>query len=264
MTLSVLITGASSGIGAALAREYDGRGAKLALLARRMEKLEEVARPLRQAHAIPCDVTDDAAVHHAIREALDVLGGNLDVVIANAGIGLVGTVEELSIADYRRQFETNVFGVLRTVKGTMGALRRSSGRIGIVGSISGFLSLPGTSAYSMSKFAVRALSEALGAELAKDGVSVTHIAPGFVESEIRKVDNAGELHPHRRESIPPFLVMSNAIAAHQIAEAVQHRRPEAVITNHGKAAMFVATRFPRATHSVVRLAASQFLTRVKS
>lgn len=263
MALSVLIMGASSGIGAALAREYAERGAKLALLARRVDKLEQVARPLH-AHPIRCDVTDDADVHRAIRESIEALGGHLDVVVANAGIGVMGTVEELSIEDYRRQFETNVIGVLRTVKGTMGALRRSSGRIGIVGSVSGFLSLPGTSAYSMSKFAVRALSEALGAELAKDGVSVTHIAPGFVESEMRKVDNAGKFDASRREPIPAFLVMSNAIAAHQIAEAIQQRRPEAVITNHGKAAMFVATRFPRTIHSVVRLAASQVLSRVKA
>ena len=263
MALSVLITGASSGIGAALAREYSKRGAKLALFARRKDKLEEVARSLRNAHAVGCDVTDDAQVHRAVREALDALGGNLDVVVANAGIGMIGTVEELSIDDYRRQFETNVFGVLRTVKATMGALRRSSGRIAVMGSVSGFLSLPGTSAYAMSKFAVRALAEALGAELSKDGVSVTHIAPGFVESEIRKIDNAGQSDPSRRDPIPPFLMMPNAIAAHQMAEAIQARKPEVVITNHGKAAMFVATRFPRATHSVVRLASSQVLSRVK-
>ncbi len=263
MALSVLITGASSGIGAALAREYDERGAKLALLARRADKLGQVAHRLKDAHPIRCDVTDDADVHRAIRESLDALGGHLDVVVANAGIGIMGTVEELSIEDYRRQFETNVLGVLRTVKGTMGALRRSSGRIGVVGSVSGFLSLPGTSAYAMSKFAVRALAEALGAELAKDGVSVTHIAPGFVESEIRKVDNAGHYDASRREPIPTFLVMSNAIAAHQIAEAIQQRKPEAVITNHGKAAMFVATRFPRTIHSAIRLASSQVLSRVK-
>jgi short-subunit dehydrogenase len=264
MALSVLITGASSGIGAALAREYAKRGAKLALFARRTEKLEEVCRPLRDAHAIQCDVTDDAQVHRAVREALDALGGTLDVVVANAGIGVTGTVEELSIDDYRRQFETNVFGVLRTVKATMGALRRSSGRIGIMGSVSGFLSLPGTSAYAMSKFAVRALAEALGAELSSDGVSVTHIAPGFVESEIRKIDNAGQLHAAQRDPIPPFLLMPNAIAAHQMVEAIQARKPEAVITNHGKAAMFLATRFPRTMHSVVRLASSQVLSRVRS
>jgi short-subunit dehydrogenase len=258
MALSVLITGASSGIGAALAREYDKRGASLALLARRKDKLAEVVRPLKDAHAIECDVTDDAQVHRAVRESLDALGGQLDVVIANAGIGTMGTVEELSIDDYRRIFETNVLGVVRTAKATMGALRRSSGRFAVTGSVSGFLSLPGTSAYAMSKFAVRAVAEAFGAELAKDGVSVTHIAPGFVESEIRKVD-----HPDRRDPIPPFLVMPNSVAAHQIAEAIQARKPEAVITNHGKAAMFIATRFPRTMHSVVRFASSQVLSKVR-
>ena len=263
MAAAVLITGASSGIGAALAREYDKRGARVALLARRKERLGALAAELRDARAIACDVTNDASVQAAVREALAAFG-ELDVVVANAGIGVTGSVEELSIDDYRNQFETNVFGVLRTVKATMSSLKRTSGRIALVGSVSGFLSLPGTSAYAMSKFAVRALAEALGAELSVAGVTVTHVAPGFVESEIRKVDNAGAYHAERRDPIPPFLVMSNERAAHEIANAVQGRRPEVVVTNHGKAAMFVATRFPRTVHSIVRLASSQVLNRVKS
>ncbi len=263
MALSVLITGASSGIGAALAREYDKRGARVALLARRKDKLESLAKELRDATPFPCDVTSDASVQSAVREALGAFG-EIDVVIANAGIGIMGTVEELSIDDYRRQFETNVFGVLRTVKATMSSLRRTSGRLALIGSVSGFLSLPGTSAYAMSKFAVRALAEAVGAELSSAGVSVTHVAPGFVESEIRKVDNAGAHHAERRDPIPPFLVMPNARAAHEIVNAIDARRPEVVITNHGKAAMFVATRFPRTMHSIVRLASSQVMSRVKT
>jgi short-subunit dehydrogenase len=256
MAVSVLITGASSGIGAALAREYDKRGARVVMLARRKEKLAEVARGLRDAHPIVCDVTSDASVQQAVRETLAIVT-ELDVVIANAGFGVMGTVEELSIDDYRRQMETNVFGVLRTVKATMSSLKRTSGRLGLIGSVSGFLSLPGTSAYAMSKFAVRALAEALGAELSGQGVSVTHVAPGFVESEIRT-------HGTMRDPIPPMLVMSTERAAHEIAGGVEARRPEVVITNHGKAAMFVATRFPRTVHSVVRLASSQLLSRVKS
>jgi short-subunit dehydrogenase len=257
MAFSVLVTGASSGIGAALAREYDKRGARVALLARRKDRLDALTKELRDARPIACDVTDDASVQQAVREAVGHFG-ELDVVIANAGIGVMGTVEELSIDDYRRQMETNVFGVLRTVKATLSSLRRTSGRLAIVGSVSGFLSLPGTSAYAMSKFALRALAEALGAELSGQGVSVTHIAPGFVESEIRTQHGSG------RDPIPPMLVMSNERAAHEIARAVEARKPEAVITNHGKAAMFVATRFPRTLHSVVRLASSQVLSRVKA
>jgi short-subunit dehydrogenase len=262
-TPAVLITGASSGIGAALAREYGKRGARVALLARRKEKLESVAARVPGAVTIACDVTDDASVQRAVREALAAFG-ELDVVVANAGIGVTGSVEELSLDDYRRQFETNVFGVLRTVKATLGSLKRTSGRLALLGSVSGYLSLPGTSPYAMSKFAVRALAEALGAELAGAGVSVTHVAPGFVESEIRKIDNDGRLHAERRDPIPPFLVMSNERAAHEIARAIEARRPEAIITNHGKAATFVAQRFPRAVHSIVRLASSQVMSRVKS
>ena len=262
MATNVLVTGASSGIGAALSREYGKRGARVALLARRKEKLDAVARDVPGSVPIVCDVCDDVSVQRAVREALGAFG-DLDVVVANAGIGINGTVEELSIDEYRRQFETNVFGVLRTVKACLGSLERTSGRLALVGSVSGYLSLPATSAYAMSKFAVRALAEALGAELASKGVSVTHIAPGFVESEIRKVDNAGELHAERRDPIPPFLVMSNERAAHDIASAIEARKPEAIITNHGKAATFVAQRFPRTVHSIVRLASAQVMKNVK-
>ncbi len=256
MTLSVLITGASSGIGAALAREYDKRGARIAILARRKDRLDALAKELRDAVPIACDVTDDVSVQRAVREALGAFG-DLDVVVANAGISVLGAVEEISIDEYKKQFETNVFGVLRTVKASLGSLKRTSGRIGLVGSVSGFLSLPGTSAYAMSKFAVRALAEALGAELSASGVSVTHIAPGFVESEMRKAGAS------QRDPIPPFLVMRNDRAAHEIANALHDRRAEAVITNHGKAAMFMATRFPRTVHSMVRLASSQVMNAVK-
>jgi short-subunit dehydrogenase len=255
MALAVLITGASSGIGAALAREYDKRGARIALLARRKERLVALANELHDAHPIVCDVTSDASTQQAVRQALQAFG-ELDVVVANAGIGVVGTVDELSIDDYRRQFETNVFGVLRTVKASLASLRRTSGRIALVGSVSGFLSLPATSAYAMSKFAIRALAEALGAELSNGGVSVTHVAPGLVESEIRVVGN-------RTDTVPPFLVMPTAQAAREIASAIEARKSEVVITSHGKAAMFVATRFPRSTHSLVRLASSQLMRRVK-
>ncbi len=254
-----MITGASSGIGEALAREYAGRGARVALMARRKERIERIARELAGARAIPCDVTDDASMEAAVAEAVRAFGG-LDVVVANAGIGVTGPFESLTLEDYRRQFETNVFGVLRTLKATLEPLVRSSGRVGLIGSVSGFLSLPGTSPYAMSKFAVRALADALGAELATRGISVTHVAPGFIESEIRMLDNTGQLDASR-DSIPPWLVMPREAAARRIADALEARKAEVVLTNHGKVAAFLSTRFPRTLQSLVRLGASQVMAR---
>src|SRR5437899_7096570 len=114
----VFITGASSGIGAALARRFAREGAAVALTARRVERLHELATELTTAGArvvvTPCDVTVDEEVERAMARARQALG-RVSVVVANAGFGVVGRVDRLTLEDYRRQFETNVFGVLRTV-----------------------------------------------------------------------------------------------------------------------------------------------------
>ncbi len=114
----VFITGASSGIGAALAREFAREGADLALAARRLDRLETLAADLRtqgrRVIVLPCDVTRDHDLRSAVGATVSELG-RVDVVVANAGFGVVGPLERLTLDDYRRQFETNVFGVLRTI-----------------------------------------------------------------------------------------------------------------------------------------------------
>jgi short-subunit dehydrogenase len=242
------ITGASSGIGAALGRELARQGADVALLARRADRLEAVAREIqrmgRRAVAIACDVTRDGDLEAAAAQVQSALG-RIDIAVANAGYGVMGPVERLSVDDFRRQFETNVFGVLRTIYATLDDLKRNRGRLVIIGSVSGWLSTPGSAAYSMSKFAVRALARALEYELGPSGVSVTHVSPGFVESEIRHVDNQGKWWPEPASNGPPaWLVMPVAAAARRIARAVARRRREIVITGHGKLAVWLDRHAP--------------------
>ena len=251
----VFVTGASSGIGAALAREWARQGADLALTARRVDRLEALARDChalgRRAVAIPCDVTRDGDLEQAVARAREALG-QLDVVVANAGFGVMGAFEALALEDYRRQFETNVFGVLRTVWATLDDVRRVRGRIVIIGSVSGHLATPGSSPYAMSKFAVRALAEALGHELARDGVSVTLVSPGFVESEIRRVDNTGHLRDAAPDPVAAWLVMPSTRAARHIVDAVARRRREAVITGHGRMAVFLTRHAPGLMATIIR------------
>ncbi len=243
----MLITGASSGIGAALARQFAREGADLVVAARRVDRLAalraEVEGMGRAALAVRCDVTVDGDVERAAAAARERFG-RIDVVVANAGFGVVGPVERLTLADYRRQFETNVFGVLRTVYATLADLRRARGRLVVIGSVSGHLATPDSSPYAMSKFAVRALAEALGHELAGAGVSVTLISPGFVESEIRRVDNEGALRAGVRGPVPAWLVTPTATAARRIVGAVARRRREAIITGHGRLAVFLQRHAP--------------------
>jgi short-subunit dehydrogenase len=130
----------------------------------------------------------------------------------------------------------------------------------IIGSVSGHLAMAGGSPYAMSKFAVRALADSLRYELARDGVAVTLISPGFVDSEIHQVDNVGVHHPEARSPVPRWLRMPADRAARQIVHAVARRRPEQVITGHGKAAVF----FQRHTPGLVAAAVRAFGVRSRS
>ena len=243
----VLITGASTGIGAALAREWARRGACVALAARRVEKLEllaaEIAAEGGQAAVVTCDVTREGDPSRAVAEVV-ARWGRLDVVVANAGFGVAGRLEKLSVEDYRRQFETNVFGLLATAKAALPELARSRGRLALVGSVSGLIGTPATSAYTSSKFAVRGLALSLRPELAPLGVSVTHIAPGFVKSEIRFKDNREVLHEGARDPVPGWLVVPAEKAAREIVRAVDRRVKERVVTFHGKVFVFVDRFLP--------------------
>ena len=254
----VLVTGASSGIGLSLAQEYARRGARVAILARRLERMAEIADPIG-ARAIRCDVDVEGDVERAVEGVVGELG-RIDVAIANAGISVAGRIEKLTLDDYRRQMETNVFGVVRTVKAVLGPLRASRGRLALVGSVNGFMAMPGWSAYVMSKFAVRGLAETLAFELAADGISVTHVAPGFVESELRLKRNDGSVPDGARDPIPRWLVMPGSVAAEQIADAIEARRREAVITGHGKLATLLERYTPGLMRAFIGAASSRMKT----
>jgi short-subunit dehydrogenase len=244
---SILITGASSGIGAALARELALEGARLVLMARRRERLDELCSELAgagaQAIAHVGDVTRRADLDAAVALAVERYG-RLDVAVANAGFGVVGPLEKLNVEDYRRQFETNVFGAIETSKACLAELLKSRGRLVLIGSVAGYISTPNASPYAMSKFAIRAFAEALGPELAPRGVTVTLISPGFVESEIRQVDNRGGWHPKAKDPLPSWLPMPADLAAKKIVSAVYRRRREAIITVHGKILVWLSRLAP--------------------
>jgi short-subunit dehydrogenase len=173
---TVLITGASSGIGAALAREFARAGWCVALVARRLEKLEVLASEIRAAGGKASVHRGDVTVDGALSAVVGELGGQgifPAVVVANAGFGVVGRAQDITLQDYQRQFDTNVYGVIRTLHETLPALRKTQGRFVIVGSVAGHISGSCSSAYSMSKFAVRALAEALHGDLRAVGASCT-------------------------------------------------------------------------------------------
>ncbi|MBI2204939.1 MAG: SDR family NAD(P)-dependent oxidoreductase [Candidatus Rokubacteria bacterium] len=251
----VFITGASSGIGAELAREFAREGAAVALAARRVDRLHAVAADVaklgRRATALACDVTRDGDLERAVAETRVALGP-IDVAVANAGFGVVGPVARLTLDDFRRQFETNVFGVLRTVYATLPDLERTRGTLVLIGSVSGHIGVPGTAPYAMSKFAVRGLAQSLRHELGPSGVAVVLVSPGYVVSEIHQVDNTGVYHAETAAVVPDWLRMPTAKAARQIVRATAARRQETVITGHGKAVVLFQRHVPWLVSAVIR------------
>lgn len=244
---NVLVTGASSGIGKALALEFARQGANLIITARRKERLDDLAKEIegmgRKALAVACDVTLDGDMERAVEETHEAFG-LLDVVVANAGFGVSGNLEKLKVEDYKRQNETNVYGLLRTVYATLDDLKQTKGRLALVGSVASYVSMPGSTPYSISKYAVRALAEGLYLELKPKGVSVTLVSPGFVSSEIRQVNNKGVLKEGAKDPVPQWIVLSAEVAARQIANGIFSRKREQVITWHGRLIMILRNHFP--------------------
>ncbi|HOQ88837.1 MAG TPA: SDR family NAD(P)-dependent oxidoreductase, partial [Candidatus Hydrogenedentes bacterium] len=205
--MTVLITGASSGIGEALAREFSRQGASVALLARRRERLDALKNELEaaggKAAVFPCDVTDAEAVRKAAEETAATFGG-IDIAVANAGFGVAGQITSLTVDDYRRQFELNYFGTLNTIYAVLPWLEKRRGRLVLIGSVAGKVFTPSTSAYNSSKAAIIGLAESIWHELDEIGVSLTCVNPGFVASEIRSVDNYGR-YTGNPDPVPSWL-----------------------------------------------------------
>lgn len=242
-----LITGASSGIGKALAYQYAKDGYRLVLCARRLDRLEQITADLRQQNIqclpVVCDVRRREDLDLATKIAVDHFG-QIDVVIANAGIGVYGNVSELTADDFTRQFETNIYGVLHTVQATTEALKKSHGRLAIVGSAYSYLTFPTLAPYTMSKYAVRALAESLYFELKPFGVSVTLLCPGVIGTEFRHVNNYGHIRDGAKEMIPSVIVMPPALAAKKIKKAIDRRKAEYTPTFHGKFGVIARNYFP--------------------
>jgi NADP-dependent 3-hydroxy acid dehydrogenase YdfG len=178
----IVITGASSGIGAATARLLSAQGHPLLLLARRLEKLEGLALPDTLCRKV--DVTDRDAVENAVREAEERFGP-ADAIVNNAGVMLLGRIGDQPVDEWDRMIDLNIKGVLYSTRAVLpGMLARGTGTVINVSSIAGRKTFPDHAAYVATKFAVHALSENLREEVAAAGVRVVTIAPGAVETEL--------------------------------------------------------------------------------
>ena len=178
----VLVTGASRGIGAAVAEAFAARGDRLALVARDADALAEVARCCAEAggdaRVFVCDVTDGAAVD-ALAASVRDWAGTPDVVVNNAGLFEPGGILETSPEAFRRQMEVNVVSAFLVTRGFLAAMRaRGSGRILMMGSVASIRGYPGGAAYGAAKHALLGLARSIREEMKGTGVSVTTLLPG--------------------------------------------------------------------------------------
>jgi NADP-dependent 3-hydroxy acid dehydrogenase YdfG len=191
--LRAIVTGAGSGIGAAIAHDLARDGARLILTGRRREALEAVAAGVAsgsEAVVVPGDVRDYAHLEVLVRSAVERFGG-LDVLVANAAITDFGPIAEADPARWQAVIETNVLGVLYGVRAALPVmLEQGSGHVVIVASVSGRVTYVGEPAYLSSKHAIVAFADALRMEVAEEGIRVSVIEPGVVETPLIHVHEA--------------------------------------------------------------------------
>ena len=232
----VVITGASSGLGAYLARELTRRGAAVGLLARRADRLEELAEELRTAGGraawAAADVTNAAGLHTAL-DTIEAALGPVDVLVANAGYGRPEPPSKFQPGRSQAMYDVNLFGMLHALDWAIPRfLERQRGHIVGVASVASYLGMPNSYSYCGSKAAMRVHLQSLRLSLKRHGIAVTTICPGFVESELTAKNN-----------FPMPFLWKTERAARKMANSIEKRKAEVIFP--WQMALFIAmtTRF---------------------
>lgn len=247
----VIVTGASGGIGWALAKELAAAKARLALAARSASRLEELASELKSLHTdvlvFPTDITDAQQRRQLVEGTVRAFGG-IDILINNAGVGSSGLFTQTSEALLRQIFEVNFFGAVELTRLALPHLEQGRQPMIVnVSSVIGRRAIPAYAEYCSSKFALCGWSEALRAELVRKGIHVLLVCPGLIETPFR--DNLLEDHLSSKGS--RARAMSADRCAHQIVNAMRKHRNEVVITWGGKFLVLLNRWFPRLVDAVM-------------
>jgi len=242
----VIITGASSGIGRALAVEFASRGAKLVLGARRTDRLQELEQELpgTEILSVKTDVSVEEECKNLIEQAVSRFG-HIDILINNAGISMRANFQDMDLEVMHKVMDVNFYGTVYCTKYALPYLLESKGSLVGVISIAGHVGLPGRTAYSASKFAVRGFLDTVRIENLKKGLHVLVAAPGFTASEVRKsaltANGTAQGETPRKEE----KMMSSEECALHIANAVKKRKRQLILTFvEGKFTVFLGKFFP--------------------
>ncbi|RVU02933.1 SDR family oxidoreductase [Mucilaginibacter limnophilus] len=244
----IIITGASSGIGKAMAMEFASRGANLVLGARQYVTLCEIAQDIEKefnikAIAVACDVTkeDDCAL--LIKQAL-ITFGRIDVLINNAGITMRALFKDADIDVLKRVMDVNFWGMIYCTKHALPEIVKSKGSIVGISSIAGYKGLPGRTGYSASKFAMNGFLDSLRVENLKTGVHVMTASPGFTASNIRNVALSKNGSPQGESSLEEDKMMTAEEVAKLIANGIENRTRTLVMTGQGKLTVLLNKLLP--------------------
>jgi short-subunit dehydrogenase len=250
--LRILITGASQGIGKALAEAAARRGARVLAAARSEALLTELAQQVRSAggtiETVTADVTSSADRRGMVEAAQRHFGG-LDVLVNNAGVGATGHFAEVSPERLRTIMEVNFFGLTETTRACLPLLRQGQTPALVnISSIAGKRGIPARSEYSASKFAVQGFSEALRAELAKDGIDVLVVCPGLTQTNFSK----NMLEQKARLQMDHLRGMTPEDVARATLRSLERGRNEVCLTLSGRLLVFVSRFFPRLADRIAR------------
>jgi NAD(P)-dependent dehydrogenase (short-subunit alcohol dehydrogenase family) len=237
MTLAdkvILITGASSGIGAALAREVSQQGARVVLAARNEAALKTVAADCPGSLVVPTDITDRDACQRMIEKTVEHFG-RLDILVNNAGLSMLSRFDEIEdFAVFERLMEVNYFGAVYCTHAALPHLKKTGGLVVGISTLAGKTGVPLRTGYSASKHALQGFLDSLRIELMGSGVDVSIISPGFVDTEIRQHSLGADGRPLERNPLHGRRMMSAEAAAHIIAQAIDKRKREVLMGTQGK------------------------------
>ncbi|MGH9805268.1 MAG: SDR family oxidoreductase [Candidatus Acidiferrales bacterium] len=248
-----IVTGASEGIGRALAQLLVQEGAQVVLAARSKEKLEALAAELgaERALAVPTDVAQPAQIERLVARAVERFGG-VDILVNNAGFGIYGLAEEIEWEHFRRMWEVNFFGAVACTRAALPHLRQRSGAVVNVSSVAGKIPLPYMAGYCATKFALNAFSDGLRMELARVGVHVLTVCPGRVRTNFHQAAyRDGKDLPNIFQQRHPTGVSADAVARATL-KALRRGRREVIIPWRLRLAASVRNLLPGLTERVLR------------
>jgi short-subunit dehydrogenase len=244
----IIITGASSGIGKALATQFARRGATLVLGARQYVTLCEIAQSLQQQYnikaiAVECDVTSETDCEHLVKQAI-LTFGKIDVLINNAGISMRALFKDTDVQVLKSLMDVNFWGMVYCTKYAMPELLKTQGSVVGVSSIAGYKGLPGRTGYSASKFAMNGFLDALRVENLKTGVHVMTACPGFTASNIRNTALNKDGRQQGESTLHEEKMMTADEVAQIIADGVENRERTLVMTGQGKLTVLLNKLIP--------------------